>query len=348
MTADILSILKDLFVNRSDCYCIQLKQGYSKIPQPLTDQTLQQHLDGKITVGSYQLDLNNLVKYLCFDIDPEKNIDPKAAAKTILSILLHKTADKEGNERPSAWPNCIILEASRYPDPSYHIWLLFLIPMQAKAARWLGTRILEMANLSPKQIEVFPKQDALTPQTPYGNFVKLPFGKHQVERKWSRMLDLDTFEPLPIKELENKHGLSFSEADTAIMEMQTKTNVQMSFAPNPPTTKPLTAKDEEQTIQFLMQYWINGYRNELVISFCGLCIKKGITIEATRNVIAELCTRTATSDFDRQEFLAKVDYQYSHRKNIGNLKGISGIYDVIKAINQHTGTTKQVEVPPWL
>jgi hypothetical protein len=167
-------------------------------------------------VGSYQLDLNNLVKWLCLDIDPEKNIDPdpKATAKKILSILMQKIKDKEGNETPRIWSNCIILEASRYPDVSYHIWLLFLIPVQAKAARWLGYQILEMANLSPKQIEVFPKQDALTPQTPYGNFVKLPFGKHQVEGKWSRMLDLDTFEPLPIEELENKHGLSFSETDT--------------------------------------------------------------------------------------------------------------------------------------
>ena len=120
------------------------------------------------------------------------------------------------------------------------------------------------------------------------------------------MLDLNTLEPLPIEELENKHGLSFSEADTAEMEkMQTKTNVQMSFAPNPPTTKFLTPKDTEQTIQFLMKYWINGYRNEIVISFCGMCIKKGITIEATRNVIAEVCNRTDTSDFDRAEFLSK-------------------------------------------
>jgi hypothetical protein len=95
MTADLLSVLKDLFVNRSDCYCIQLKQGYSKISEPLTDEILQQHLDGKHTVGSYQLDLNNLVKWLCLDIDPEKNIapDPKATAKKILRILQHKTTN---------------------------------------------------------------------------------------------------------------------------------------------------------------------------------------------------------------------------------------------------------------
>ena len=254
MTTDILTILKDLFVNRTDCYCVQLKQGYSKIAQILTDEILRQHLDGKTTVGSYQLDLNNLVKWLCLDLDPEKLSDPKTTAQQILSILLHKTTDKEGNQTPRIWPNCIILEASRYPDPSYHIWLLFLIPVQAKPARWPGLRILEMANLNPKQIEVFPKQDSLTPQTPYGNFVNLPFGKHQVESKWSRMLDLDTFEPLPIEELENKHGLSFSEAETQKLEnMETKKSVQIAFE-TPKTFKKLSSQDQENTVNTLTKY----------------------------------------------------------------------------------------------
>ena len=71
-----------------------------------------------------------------------------------------------------------------------------------------------MANLNPKQMEVFPKQDELSPEKPYGNFVKLPFGKHQVENKWSRLLSVEAFEPLPGEELENKHGFSFSEKDS--------------------------------------------------------------------------------------------------------------------------------------
>jgi hypothetical protein len=279
------------------------------------------------------------VKGLCLDIDPEKNIDPKATAKQILNILLQKIKDKEGNEIPRIWPNCIILEASRYPDQSYHIWLLFLIPVQAKAARWLGHRILEMANLSPKQIEVFPKQDTLTPQTPYGNFVKLPFGKHQVEGKWSRILDLDTFEPLPIEELENKHGLSFSEADTQKLEkMETKKNVQIAFE-TPKTTKKLSNQDHENTVIALLKYWKQGYRNDLTMSFSGMCIKEGITHQSARQVIEELCKRTNTPNSETVEFLSKVDYQFNNRVNVGNLKGSSGIREVIEAIN--TGARKQ-------
>ena len=183
-----VNLLKELFVNRTDCYCIQLKQGYSKVAEPLTDEILLKHLSGEITVGSYQLDSCSYVKWLCFDFDPEKLPDPKEAAKQVLAVLLEKEKGEDGIERPRVWPNCVILEASRYPDPSYHIWVLFLIPVKAKVARWLGLRVLEMANLNPKQMEVFPKQNELTPEKPYGNFVKLPLGKHQVEGKWSRIL----------------------------------------------------------------------------------------------------------------------------------------------------------------
>ena len=34
------------------------------------------------------------------------------------------------------------------------------------------------------------------------------------------------------------------------------------------------------------------------------------------------------------EFLEKVDYQFTHRANIGSLKGSSGIREVIEAIKQ--------------
>lgn len=324
--------LKELFVNRTDCYCIQLKQGYSKVAEPLTDQILFQHLSGEITVGSYQLDSCNYVKWLCFDFDPEKLPDPKKAAEQVLAVLLQKRKEQDGTQTPRVWPNCIILEASRYPDPSYHIWILFLVPVKAKAAKWIGLRLLEMANLNPKQMEVFPKQSELTAEKPYGNFVKLPFGKHQIEGKWSRMLDVETFEPLPSEEIENKHGLSFCEKDLKKLDaMETKRNVQVMFEA-PQSFKQLSEADEEQTVQFLIRYWLPGYRNDLTLSFCGMCIKQGIGCESAKRVIKEVCKRAGTSSLDTSEFLGKVNYQFTHRLSIGNLKGASGIRDVVDAI----------------
>lgn len=158
MIEDHVELLKTLFVNRTDCYCRQLKQGYTRVEQQLTGNVLAQHLKGEVTVGSYQLDMESRVKWLCLDFDPEKLKDPKEAVQKVLAVLFETKKDEDGNEVPRVWPSTVVLEASRYPDPSYHIWVLFLLPVKAKVARWLGLRFLEMANVSPKTVEVFPKQ----------------------------------------------------------------------------------------------------------------------------------------------------------------------------------------------
>lgn len=319
--------LSRLFVNREDCYCIQLKQGYTRIEKPLTDDVLLQHLKGEVTVGSYQLDKDSRVKWLCFDLDPERLEDAKATAQKILAVLLEAEQDSEGNETPRVWPSCIVLEASRYPDPSYHVWILFLIPVKAKVARWLGLRILEIANLSPKTIEVFPKQDEVNADRQFGNFVKLPFGKHQVEGKWSKLLDFDTFEHLPFEELENKHGLSFSEKDMVKLEsMETKRNVQVTFE-LPKAFKTLSDSEEEKAVSFLCKYWREGARNQLEMYFLGLCLKKGVSFESAKRIISEVADRT--NDPEKQARLDLVEYHYRDRLNV-SLKGCSGIREIIR------------------
>ncbi|MHA1631371.1 MAG: TOTE conflict system archaeo-eukaryotic primase domain-containing protein, partial [Candidatus Freyarchaeota archaeon] len=190
---EIVSEMFRLFINRMDCYAVQTSRGYVRVEEPLTSRVLLQHLQGEKTVGAYQLNpKDNTVKYLCFDLDPEKLDDPRETARRIIQVCF----EKPDGEHPRIWGHSLLLEASRYPDPSYHVWIFFLVPFPAKAARWLGYRILELADLDPRKAEVFPKQDELTEDRPFGNFVKLPLGFHRVEKKWSRFLDPESFEPL--------------------------------------------------------------------------------------------------------------------------------------------------------
>lgn len=147
-----------LFINRSDCYAIQTNQGYIRVDDPLTPKVVNAHLRGEKTIGAYQLNpADNTVKYLCFDLDPEKLGDPKDASERIIKVC----TEKPDGEHPRVWEHSLLLEASRYPDPSYHIWIFFLVPFPAKAARWLGYRILELAELNPSQIEVFSEAKLL-------------------------------------------------------------------------------------------------------------------------------------------------------------------------------------------
>ena len=326
-------LLQRQFVNRDDCFCEQKSDGsYARIAAPLTLDVLRAHLDGEITVGSYQLGKDNTVKYLCFDFDPEKLDAPKATVEQLLNVLLEMKEEDSAKAKPRIWPSAVMLEASRYDDPSFHVWVFFEPRIPAQVARWLGFRCLELAGLNPKQIEVFPKQAELSEDRPYGNFVKLPLGLHQKEGKRSRILDHATFEPLPNEALGTFRGLSFSEGDLArILTLKPAANMQVKFN-LPATFKPLSAKEEEKTVEFLCRYWKEGYRNDLEMYFLGFCLKKGVALESVRRMIEETVLRTG--DDEKAARLDMVQYHYRNRLTT-RLKGISGIREIVREIRSH-------------
>jgi len=326
----ICSNLMRLFVNRSDCYAEQLNSGgYVKIEKPLTSKVIQSHLAGKITVGVYQLSKKNDVKWLCFDFDPEKLPNAREALQKLLGAMFEEKLESDGVKRPRIWPKAVLLEASRYPDPSYHVWLFFSLPVPAKVGRWLGLRLLEIAGLNPRQVEVFPKQTALTEENPYGNLVKLPLGFHRVEHKWSCFLSTDTFEPLPPSCILNVQGISFSEADlTRIMNLEKRKHVQIAHA-LPKNSKPLKGREEEKVVKFLAKYWRKGYRNRLEMAFLGFCLKRGVAYESARRIIERVCD--LTTDEEKSARLRLVDYHYQNRRKLGaKLAGVSWIREVVR------------------
>jgi len=333
---ELATTLLDLFVNRVDTYCLQQKNGaYIRIEQTLTLKVLEQHLEGEIAVGAYQLAKDNTVKYVCFDLDPEKLVNPSAAVAVIVDQCLKKT-DPEP-KKPRFHKQALLLEASRYPDPSYHIWVIFQPPIPATLARWLGLKILEHANISPKLVEVFPKQDRLTEFRPFGNFVKLPLGRHQVVGKWSKLLDLETMAPLPHQVLCNVQGVSFSnkEIDGFLSKHTYKTHVAMKLDASK-LVEPLKDNEEPKIVRLLVKYWQPGYRNQLELYFLGWAMKRGISYESARRVIDAVTT--CTGDEEKQARLDLVDYHYKNRASmLPELKGATGLREVISAVLRESG-----------
>jgi hypothetical protein len=327
---DLVDAMFEKFITRTDVYSLQKPNGgYVKIVAPLTRKVIVDHINCKRTVGVYQLNRNNCVKWLCFDFDPEKLNDPAAAVRKILKTCLQKTPDADGTARPRIWPHSILLEASRYPDSSYHLWIFFTLPVPAKVARWLGLRICELGGISPKLLEIFPKQVELTECSPYGNLVKLPLGLHQVERKRSCFLDFETFKPVPDEVLLEKVGLSFSETDIQkIMKFNVeRASIQASLTNNI-SCKPLTASEEEFCIAFLSKLWVPGYRNRVEMAFLGWCIKNGVSYESARRIIEEVARRKGDEEYAERLYL--VDYHYRNRIRLGKrLKGISGLKEAV-------------------
>ncbi len=328
-TPDTLELLQSLFVQRFDSYAVQQPNGqYIRVQQPLTREILEQHREGKITIGAYQLDPQNMVKTLIWDLDPEKLEDPKATADKILTECINKPDPKE----PRFYKQSILLEASRYPDPSYHIWVFFWpVSVNAAVARWFGLKILEHANLSPKTVEVFPKQTELTETRLFGNFVKLPLGKHQACGKWSRFLDLESFEPLPNKCLAEVCGASFGERDIAkILGFAEQKHIQIKLTAPSKQIK-LGNKEETRIAKFLAKYWRPGIRNQLELYFLGWAMKKGIPYESALRIIDAVTT--LTQDEEKQARLDLVKYHFENRGSmLPELKGISGIREILKEL----------------
>jgi len=204
--SEIIAKIRELFVTRDDTWARQQADGrYVRIRSSLTDNVLHLHLNGEVTVGVYQLNpKTNEVKWVCADIDPERTRDVWGAAKQIYKETVTLFNSK-----------AVILEASRYPDPSAHVWVCFK-PIPADLGQKIGKQILEKTRMS--EVELFPKQTDVGGG--FGNLVKLPLGLHQREKKWSCILDSNTLNPLPASTILTVKPTTFARDDYRLTFMQ--------------------------------------------------------------------------------------------------------------------------------
>ena len=64
-TEQKLKFLKDKLVGRTELYGLQNSNGtYVAVRSELTDEVLIGHIEGKHTVGAYQVDKDNKIKYM--------------------------------------------------------------------------------------------------------------------------------------------------------------------------------------------------------------------------------------------------------------------------------------------
>jgi len=265
--------LLNLFVVRSDTYAVQKEdKSYVRIEQALTVDLLKEHLEGKSTIGAYNLDKDSMVKWLCFDIDPTHIENPKEIAHLVYQKCVE-------NERfPS---KAVVLEASRYPDPSYHIWVFFGSTVPAFVAKFLGEKILEISG-NPK-IELFPKQAKLE-KDGFGNLVKLPSGLHQQSKKWSCLLNPATFEPLPTESIFEIEGAFVRDNDIEEIRRIAESEKPSYWFSREGEEKEAYKGDSPPCIQTILKGIEEGARNESAIrlacfylNFCKVEPSKALT-----------------------------------------------------------------------
>ena len=179
-TRQVVEDYQRLFVNRR-AFTMQSMRSHSEtgrhyyfrpskkgtdIPLMLTDETIRQHLEGKITVGLYAINPSTQrCKWVAIDADY------KNAMEDLLKLQYHLTQDKV---EPA-------LEMSKRGG---HLWIFLAAPLLAKECRIyihdLALRLgvpVKGSGLADG-IEVFPKHDAIGPGE-FGNAIRGPLGIHR-------------------------------------------------------------------------------------------------------------------------------------------------------------------------
>ena len=203
--AEKVALIGSLFRGREDVYALRWENtrtgenGYApavaggwsgarggpKTYLHLTDETIEEHLRGRESIGIYPLLKDDSCWFLACDLDG-RTWQLDAAA------LLEACAD---NGVPA------LLELSRSGEGA-HVWVFFSVAVAAASARRLGALLLRDAMSRRGELDLasydrmFPNQDFL-PQKGFGNLIALPLQGRCREAGTSVFLDPATFEPVP-------------------------------------------------------------------------------------------------------------------------------------------------------
>ena len=179
-TRQVVEDYQKLFVNRR-AYTMQsmrphpesgrhyyfrpIKEG-SDVPPMLTDETIRQHLEGKITVGLYAINPSTQrCKWVAIDADYKNSLED------LLKLQYHLSQDRV---QPA-------LEMSKRGG---HLWIFLATPLLAKECRIYIHDVALKLGVPVKGsgladgIEVFPKHDAIGAGE-FGNAIRAPLGVHR-------------------------------------------------------------------------------------------------------------------------------------------------------------------------
>lgn len=177
----------DLFVHRRDVFAQQQESGaYYPCRYPITEDDVQEHLDGMASYGSYVIDpQTQTVRHLCFDLDTHD-----ADAQAHLVRCVEHLVERAWAPQVPARYHSLLLEWSG--NKGTHVWLFFDGPVDAaNVRRWVARDFMPAWEAKAKEarwpLEVFPKQDTV-PLDGFGNLCKLPLGKHAVSGNFSKIL----------------------------------------------------------------------------------------------------------------------------------------------------------------
>lgn len=270
---------------------------YAPVEVPLTAELLQDHLDGKIVLGSYQLiQGSNVVRFLGWDVD---STDRKVAREQTLQILKHV----------KNIPHVVEFSGRK----GYHILIFLKEPMPATEAKRIVDWVRDTEGLAisgESHVEAFPKQDRLQKSKPKGNLLKIPLGKHPRSHEYSLFIDPDNGweNGTPLNPYEKLVAKASPEDLYSI--------IQESGAPA-----------DLQLVDLIREYWTDGKRHDLSLYLSGFLAHEGWGVEQAKEIIIAICK--ATGDTEEYNRIQTVENTFSKHKEGKGVRGRQGLGEIL-------------------
>lgn len=256
-----------------------------------TLELIEQHLAGETVLGAYNLLPNNTVRWMAFDVDSKADYaKAREIAKKLCEFL-------DGIDYIVEWSG----------NKGYHIIIFFDKPVPAAEAKAVGDAIREACGL-PKSgdphVEVYPKQEKLTPSNPHGNLLRLPLGQHPTTHNKTLFVDpFNGWEDGPAKPPEDllKWRVSLADLRKKVEEVD----------------------PEEQLVGLLAPYWADGQRHEMALYTAGYLASLGWTEEAVVDLVTQLTDQTGGDLDNLVECVTDTFEKMYKNENIRGFEGLS-------------------------
>ena len=188
-----IRIFRNLFSGLPDVYgTYDLMSGKARQVKALvTDHVIKSHLMGKQPYGVYLL-VKDRVQSIAVDFDSHNRMPVFEFSSSVRHYRLEAHIERSKSK-------------------GYHAWIFFKDQgVSASKARLVIKHILQ--EMECPDVEVFPKQDRLTSNNCYGNFINAPLFGSMVTKGKTVFVDPTTFKPYPDQwvflELVHKHSES--------------------------------------------------------------------------------------------------------------------------------------------
>lgn len=287
---------------------------YSPIDTPLTVESLTQHLEGTLQLGSYQLLAgSDVVRWFGFDVD---SVDLDKAREIVRKIEVHL----------SNIPHAVEFSGGK----GYHVLIFLKNPLPASKAKKIVDWVREaegFASTGTVHVECFPKQDRLTNARPKGNLLKIPLGEHP--RTHARSVFVD-----PLNGWENGPEVD----PVSILKYRANQEDVLSIISEGPSA-------ETQLVELLSQYWESGKRHDMSLFLSGFLAHESWGVEQAKDLMLQIVKYTGDDEeFNRLQTVETTFIKHKEGKSIRGRQGLGEILPV-SAMQKLTELVSQLRAP---